>query len=153
MSANAKGRRIAILLSTMLPLSAQAQTKADELEWGASIYGWFPSVSAQTAFPTGGTGPTVSVDADTLLQNLKFAFMGILEVQKGSWGVWTDVIYMNIGDSQSATRDFILPQRAVHADVTVVAAYGYLGDGIPIEDWGADAVIGAPMELLDFIRP
>ena len=36
---------------------------------------------------------------------------------------------------------------------TVVAAYGYLGDGIPIEDWGADAVIGAPMELLDFIRP
>ena len=36
---------------------------------------------------------------------------------------------------------------------TVVAAYGYLGDGIPIEDWGADAVIAAPMELLDFIRP
>jgi len=35
---------------------------------------------------------------------------------------------------------------------TVVAAYGYLGDGIPIEDWGADAVIAAPLELLDFIR-
>ena len=35
---------------------------------------------------------------------------------------------------------------------TVVAAYGYLGDGIPIESWGADGVIARPTELLDFIR-
>ncbi len=35
---------------------------------------------------------------------------------------------------------------------TVVAAYGYLGDGIPIEDWGADGVIADPAELLNFIR-
>ncbi len=116
MTAIAKGRRIAILLSVALPLSAQAQMKADELEWGASIYGWFPSVSGQTAFPTGGT--SISVDADKLLENLKFTFMGTLEVQKGPWGVWTDVIYMNLGNSKSATRDFILPQRAIPADVS-----------------------------------
>ncbi len=35
---------------------------------------------------------------------------------------------------------------------TVAAAYGYLGDGIPIENWGADGVIARPTELLDFIR-
>jgi len=118
MSPNAKRCRIAILLSIMLPLSAQAQMKADELEWALSIYGWLPSVSGQTAFPAGGTGPSVSVDADKLLENLKFAFMGTLEVQRGPWGVWTDVIYLNLGNSVSATRDFILPQRAIPADVT-----------------------------------
>jgi phosphoglycolate phosphatase len=35
---------------------------------------------------------------------------------------------------------------------TVVAAYGYLGDGGPIEAWGADGVIADPPELLVFIR-
>ncbi len=35
---------------------------------------------------------------------------------------------------------------------TVAAAYGYLGDGMPIEDWGADRVISRPTDLLDFIR-
>jgi len=34
---------------------------------------------------------------------------------------------------------------------TVAAAYGYLGDGIPIDDWGADRVISRPADLLDFI--
>ena len=127
MSQSAKRQTIAILLSIMLPLSAQAQMKADELEWGASIYGWFPSVSGQTAFPTGGTGPTVNVDADKLLENLKFAFMGTLEVQKGPWGVWTDVIYMNLGNSKSATRDFSLSQRVVPADVTADLDYDLKG--------------------------
>jgi len=32
---------------------------------------------------------------------------------------------------------------------TVIAAWGYLGVGDPIETWGADHVIGAPLDLLD----
>lgn len=35
---------------------------------------------------------------------------------------------------------------------TVAAAYGYLGDGLPVENWGADRVITHPLDLLDFIR-
>ena len=31
---------------------------------------------------------------------------------------------------------------------TIVAAWGYLGDGLPIGQWGADAVIATPLELL-----
>lgn len=31
---------------------------------------------------------------------------------------------------------------------TVAAAWGYLGDGLPIEAWGADAIIATPTELL-----
>ena len=36
---------------------------------------------------------------------------------------------------------------------TVAAAYGYLGDADPIEQWGADHIIHAPVELLRLIRP
>jgi phosphoglycolate phosphatase len=35
---------------------------------------------------------------------------------------------------------------------TVAAAYGYLGDGAPIDAWGADAVIAHPAELLELVR-
>jgi phosphoglycolate phosphatase len=31
---------------------------------------------------------------------------------------------------------------------TVVAAWGYLGVGEPVAAWGADAIIGAPRELM-----
>jgi phosphoglycolate phosphatase len=35
---------------------------------------------------------------------------------------------------------------------TVAAAYGYLGEADPIEQWGADHIIHAPDELLRLIR-
>jgi phosphoglycolate phosphatase len=35
---------------------------------------------------------------------------------------------------------------------TVAAAYGYLGDGAPVEQWGADHVIHRPDDLLPLIR-
>ena len=31
---------------------------------------------------------------------------------------------------------------------TVVASYGYLGNGVPYQDWGADDIIHSPQELL-----
>ena len=35
---------------------------------------------------------------------------------------------------------------------TVIAAYGYLGEAAPTEDWGADHSIDTPPALLDWIR-
>jgi phosphoglycolate phosphatase len=35
--------------------------------------------------------------------------------------------------------------------LTVAAAYGYLGDGGPIDAWGADLVIEHPLELADYL--
>ena len=35
---------------------------------------------------------------------------------------------------------------------TVAAAYGYLGDGAPVEHWGADHVIHRPDELLPLVK-
>lgn len=36
---------------------------------------------------------------------------------------------------------------------TVAAAWGYLGDGEPIEAWGADHLARTPAELLEVLRP
>ena len=33
----------------------------------------------------------------------------------------------------------------------IAAGWGYLGDGLPIADWGADATIASPLELLNLL--
>lgn len=53
-----------------------------------------------------------------------------------------------VGDAE---RDVEAGRRAGMR--TVVARFGYLGDGDRPETWGADALIDDPEELLDLLRP
>ncbi|HEY2977784.1 MAG TPA: HAD-IA family hydrolase, partial [Burkholderiaceae bacterium] len=34
---------------------------------------------------------------------------------------------------------------------TLVASWGYLGDGPPLQEWGADAILGTPADLLNWL--
>ena len=45
-------------------------------------------------------------------------FFGAAEAQKGRWGAFTDVLYMNVGAAPSKTRDFSLGGGPLPADVT-----------------------------------
>ena len=98
--------------------AAHAQGSAEDWQFRASIYGYFPTVSSSTQFPTGGSGPTIDVDAGDILDALKFTFMGSFEAQKGKWGVFTDLIYLDLGQTATATRDFTVGGAGVPAGVT-----------------------------------
>ena len=104
--------------AAVMPLAAQAQGAADAWQYRASIYGYFPTVSGSSSFPTGGSGPTIDVDASDILDALKFTFMGAFEAQKGQWGVFTDLIYLDLGNTQTASRDFTIGRAGVPAGVT-----------------------------------
>jgi hypothetical protein len=89
-------RRTALIFvaaAVLLPSASHAQGNIDAWEWRASIYGWFPGIEGETRFPSGAGGPSINVDADTLLENLKMAFMGTLEARKGQWGGLADWFY------------------------------------------------------------
>jgi hypothetical protein len=88
-----------------MPSSAQG---ADPWRFQASVYAYLPTIGGSTAFPQGGAGSDVSIDASTILDNLKFTFMGTFEARRGSWGLFTDVIYMDVGDSKSDYRQFTI---------------------------------------------
>ncbi len=64
-----------------------------------SIYGWLPSISATTPIPNTGE----SVDAADIIDNLKMVFLGGYSGRNDTWSVFADLIYMDIGDSQSHT--------------------------------------------------
>ena len=83
-------------LALLAPLGASAQPDAPPWKFSVMPYLWVPSVDGKLNDgppPAGGGSANVSVDADTLLGDLNFAFMITGEARKGRWFVATDVIY------------------------------------------------------------
>jgi hypothetical protein len=96
--------------AALFSAGAAAQTPdpwslSDAWRFNGSIYGYFPTIGGKTTFPQSGSGSDVSVSAEQIISNLKFVFMGNLSAQKGRWGLFTDVLYMDVGGSKSDTRD------------------------------------------------
>ena len=102
---------LAIGLSGLAPVAAQAQAANDKWQWELGVYGWFPAIGATTSFPSGAGGPSVDVSASDVIDSLKMTFMGQVEARKGQWGVWSDLVYADLGGSKDGTRDFSVGGR------------------------------------------
>ena len=57
-----------------------------------------------------------------LLHSLNFAIMGAFEAQRGPWGVFTDIMYLDASGSKSATRDLSVGGVTTPAGVTANAS-------------------------------
>jgi hypothetical protein len=106
---------------TLVPIAAHAQESDDDWQWGVTIYAWLPSLSGDTSFPSvpgdGGSG-SIGVSGQDILNALNFTFMSAVDVRKGRWGVATDVIYLDLGDKKSNTRQMTVGGRDLPASVT-----------------------------------
>lgn len=84
-------------------------------------YAWLPSLDGSTTIK----GRTVDIDAtfaDLLHRKIPrelFGLMGAFEARKGAASIWTDLVYMKVGASDSGART-----RSVHPNVggTLAAA-------------------------------
>lgn len=74
----------------------------DDWQYRASVYAFFPEIDGRLRAGT-PAGDQLTVDAGTLIDNLHFAAMGSFEARKGRWGLFTDLIYMDVGDSISSS--------------------------------------------------
>ena len=102
-----------------IPAAAQAQSGSTQPEgWrtAVTLYGWFPSFGGESSFPT--VGNPINVDADKVIDSLKFVFMGTLDVHNGRWGAFTDLVYMDVGGGKSNTRDFSIGTGGVPAGIS-----------------------------------
>lgn len=103
-----------ILASTLLlvALPALAGTTAPSLDdpqlvtttdsgWrvGTSVYGWTTRLDGEMTFH--GTTVPVDVPFDKIFDNLKFTFMGLVEVGKGKWSFMSDMFYARLEPSVS----------------------------------------------------
>jgi hypothetical protein len=102
---------------TLIGSSAQAQVPADAWQYRASIYAFLPSIGGTTSFPATG-GSSVGVDASDIIDSLQFTFMGSFEAQKGTWGMFTDLLYVDLSASKAGSRSLTLGGAQVPAGVT-----------------------------------
>jgi hypothetical protein len=92
-----------LVVAGLAPSCVIAQDLSDEWQFAAAIYGWLPDIGGNTEFAT-GAGSSIDVDVSTILDHLKMTGQGAFEIQKGQWGAFTDVVYLDVGDSTSRTR-------------------------------------------------
>jgi hypothetical protein len=109
-TASRHGRNVAAVLAIggLVPAVAIAQSAPGPWQYSASIYAYLPSVGGSTSFPADSGGTPINVDADKILDRLKFAAMGTFDANNGTWGVFTDVVYLHFGASKSNSRDFTI---------------------------------------------
>lgn len=108
----------AVAAGAITPLAASAQTAPAPGPWrySASVYGYFPSVGGTTSFPTNGGG-SVGIDYD-VLDKLKGFFMGSFEAHNGRWGVYTDYMYLRLGDERQNSRNFTIGGTGIGVNTT-----------------------------------
>ena len=109
-----------IAMAALAPMAAAAQDMSDKWRFQASIYGWLPDIGGNSTFPA-GTGSSIDVSAKQIIDSLKFTFMGTFEAHKGRWGVFTDLIYLDVGGSKSGTRDVTVDGQPLPVGVTANA--------------------------------
>jgi hypothetical protein len=106
----------------LAPTSVLADSD-DSWEFGASIYGWFPDMSGQTAFSPGGDSADFTIEIGDILDNLEFTFQGSFDARKGRIGLFTDVIYMKVGNDASNYREGTIDGSEIPVDVTVAVDF------------------------------
>jgi hypothetical protein len=95
--------------------------------YSLSVYGNFPSLSGAASTPTSPGGPTIDVSASQIIDSLKFTFMGAFEASNGRWGVFTDLIYLDLGNTKVGTRDFTISHQAIPASTSADLSWDLKG--------------------------
>lgn len=91
----------------LLSPPTMAQAPSDNWSFTVMPYLWLPSVKGELNYGpprSGGGSPTVTVDADKILDALDFAAMFTGSARKGRWVIATDLMYLDMGANQSGVR-------------------------------------------------
>lgn len=146
-----------ITLALLAPAQVCAQSSAERWTFSVLPYFWLPSVDGKLNYgppPSGGSSANVSVDADTLLDNLDMALMLAGEARKGRWLIATDIIYLDFSKADSAVRsvDFNPGPGPINISTTGLNA----GTQSSLKGWlwtlaGGYAAIQGPQATLDVL--
>jgi hypothetical protein len=109
-------------LAGLAPVAAHAESTGDSWQYSASIYAWLPALSGTTAFPVTTGGTSMDVTSQDVIDSLKMAFMGTISAKKGQWGLWSDLVYADLGADKAGSHDFSVlghPAGSLSADLSL----------------------------------
>jgi hypothetical protein len=112
---------IAMALGTLAVTFACAQTLAEATpspwKFSASLYGYVPSLGGHSTVPA-DSGTPIDVSASQILDALKFTVMGSFDAHNGRWGVFTDVLYLDLGADKQQSTAFTIGNIGLPAGTT-----------------------------------
>jgi hypothetical protein len=108
----------ALLPATAAAQSTQKDWEAEKWQFTASVYGWLPTIDSTVNFPDDPSSTDLHVSKSDVLNHLKMTFQGSLDAHNGRWGIFNDVVYVDLGGSKSRTRDFSIGNIGVPASAT-----------------------------------
>lgn len=114
---------LAAAVGVLAPTLLAAQTAPSEpipgaWRFGASLYIYLPSISADSSAPADSGGNRINFNFDNFLDNLEFTLMGSLDAHNGRWGAFTDLIYLNTHSTKQQSRDFTIGRIGIPAGTT-----------------------------------
>jgi opacity protein-like surface antigen len=108
--------RVRILCSAMLAalvLSAPAAAQSAQPAWepgkwqfAATVYGWVPTIDGKVNYPGDSGSSDLHVNAANVFSHLKMFFEGALDAHYGRWGIFNDIVYVDLGGNKSQSHDF-----------------------------------------------
>jgi len=116
----------------LLPAFAAAQTLQQETapgpwRFGASLYLYLPTLEGRSSAPADSGGTPIDVNAGNLVDSIEFTVMGSLDAHNGRWGVFTDLIKLNLGGSKGQSRDFTIGNAEIPAGTTADLDWTFKG--------------------------
>jgi hypothetical protein len=78
--------------------ASSIQPAASDWEFIAEVYGWMPSLNPELT-----SGQDLEIDFGDILDTLQFTFMGAFKAKKDRWGLFADVVYLDIAQTKRGT--------------------------------------------------
>jgi len=125
----------ALLLPTVLPVTAATTSDVEEWEYGAMIYLWGAGLDAKTQ-----TGGDIDISFSDIVNGLDMAFMGTFEARKGKWSLLADGVYLDISQDGGGSETIPVLEgaveinRSVDADIKMKASIATFGAGYNVVD-------------------
>src|SRR5208283_4041323 len=114
----------AFLSATALAQSPPSDGDSGKWQFAATIYGFIPTINGTVNYARDTRSSDFSVSKSDVIDHLKMTFMGALDAHNGSWGVFNDVLYVNLGGVKSQTRDFSVGNIGLPVGATADLNFG-----------------------------
>ena len=121
----AAGAALAIACA-LTPADATAQA-ADHWQFTGSLNLYLPTIHGSSIFPASGGGSPASVEMGSVLDHLQSTFMGSLEARKGQWGLFTDLLYLDLSTDRSGSRAISVGPAALPVGAAADVEFGLRG--------------------------
>jgi hypothetical protein len=90
-------------------------------EYAGTIYGWVPGMDASLETRFGDL--EASPSGGDIISSLDMVFMGTFEASNGSWGVMTDILYVDLSENKNTPFGVLFADGKVDLEMSAISGY------------------------------